>query len=393
MNEITNFISCKYQNKTEMTENAFNKTPRIVTASFFLLFAILLFYSIIIAKSFFSPLILGAIFSYLVYPLVRFLENKARFPRALANIISIFLLVGILTFAVFILYKNALLLTRDIPALIDKAHSNIDQLGQFIENYFGYTVESQNLLIHDAINDIFNLSGNFTKSVFRGTTSTIFTLGMIPVFMFYMLYYREKFYKFIIMAAPSKREEDARNIMKRISFIVPRYVGGLFTVVLILSVLNSLGLWIVGVKYAILFGIISALFNLIPYFGTWIGASIPFTFALLTGDTPGLAVWVLLLFVIIQFLENNILTPNITGNYVSLNPLFTILLIIIGGMVWGIVGMFVVIPVGAVIKIIFEQSKALKPYAYLIGADAENRQRAVWRQKLILKSKRSIRKI
>ena len=194
------------------------------------------------------------------------------------------------------------------------------------------------------------------------------------------------------MAVPSEKEEDTRNIIRKISHVTPKYVGGVFTVVMILCVLNSFGLWIVGVKYAILFGIISALFNLIPYFGTWFGASIPFMFALLTGDSPNLALGVLLLFVIIQFLENNILTPNITGSYVNLNPFVTILLIIIGGTVWGIIGMFVVVPIVAMIKIIFEHSKSLKPYAYLIGADDENRRKAVWRQKLIIKSKRTIRK-
>ncbi len=116
-------------------------------------------------------------------------------------------------------------------------------------------------------------------------------------------------------------------------------------------------------------------------------------FALLTGDSPRLALGVIMLFVIIQFLENNILTPNITGSYVNLNPFFTILLIIIGGIVWGIIGMFVVVPVAAMFKIIFEHSKSMKPVAYLMGADTENRKKAIWRQKLIIKSKRTIRKL
>jgi len=367
-----------------------NKPPRIITLTFVLLFIILFFYGIILAKGFLSTLILGVIFSYLIFPLVNFLEKKAHFPRALANLISILLLLGVLSMVIFIMYRNFGRITQDMPALVQQAHHNIDQLGEFIESTFGYTVQSQNLLIHDSVNNMFNTSSEFTKSVFKGTTSTLFTLGLMPVFMFYMLYYREKFYKFILMAVPSEREEDARQIIRRISHVTPRYVGGVFTVVLILSVLNSFGLWIVGVKYAILFGIISALFNLIPYFGTWIGASIPFTFALLTGDSPHLALGVIILFVIIQFTENNILTPNITGSYVNLNPFVTILLIIIGGTVWGIIGMFVVVPVAAMLKIIFDHSKSMKPYGYLIGADMENRKKAVWRQKLIVKSKRTI---
>jgi predicted PurR-regulated permease PerM len=371
----------------------FSKTPRIINLTFFILFIILFFYGIIVAKSFFSTLILGIIFSYLIFPLVKLLENRAHFPRVLSILTSVILFLGIVSFALFILYRNIGLITQDLPALVEKAHGNIDQMGSFIESTFGYTVAMQNLMIHDTINNILNLSSNFTQSVFKGTTSTVFTMGLMPVFMFYMLLYREKFYKFILMAVPQNKEDDARNIIKKITQITPRYVGGVFTVVMVLCILNSFGLWIVGLKYAILFGIISALFNLIPYFGTWIGASIPFMFALLTGDSPNLAVGVIVLFVIIQFLENNILTPNITGSYVNLNPFVTILLIIIGGSVWGIIGMFVVVPVAAMIKIIFEHSKSLKPYAYLLGADEENRKKAVWRQKLIIKSKRTIGKI
>jgi len=279
-----------------------NKPPRIVTLTFVLLFIILFFYGIIVAKGFLSTLILGMIFSYLIFPLVNFLEKKAHFPRVLANMLSIILLLGILTLVAFIMYRNIGRITQDMPALVEQAHHNIDQLGAFIESTFGYTVQSQNTMIHESVNNMFNTSSNFTKSVFKGTTSTLFTLGLMPVFMFYMLFYREKFYKFILMAVPAEKEDDAVQIIRKISHVTPRYVGGVFTVVIILTVLNSFGLWIVGVKYAILFGIISALFNLIPYFGTWIGASIPFTFALLTGETPHLALGVIVLFVIIQFL-------------------------------------------------------------------------------------------
>ncbi len=115
----------------------FNKTPRIVTLTFFLLFTILFFYGIIVAKSFLSALVLGMIFSYLLYPLVNFLELKARFPRVLANIVSILLLIGVLTLAIFIMYKNVGIITADMPSLLTKAHHNIDQLGLFAESAFG----------------------------------------------------------------------------------------------------------------------------------------------------------------------------------------------------------------------------------------------------------------
>lgn len=155
--------------------------------------------------------------------------------------------------------------------------------------------------------------------------------------------------------------------------MVQRYIGGVFIVVLVLSVLNSFGLYVVGIKYPIVFGLISAFFNFIPYFGTWIGAAIPLLFTLLTGDSIQLALGVLILFAIIQFTENNILTPNITGGYVDINPLITILSIIVGGMVWGIVGMIVVLPVVATIKIVSEHTPSMQAIAYLISNQQERK--------------------
>jgi predicted PurR-regulated permease PerM len=116
-----------------------------------------------------------------------------------------------------------------------------------------------------------------------------------------------------------------------------------------------------------LFGVISAFFNFIPYFGTWIGAFFPFMFALLTGDSPNLALWVLAFFALIQFIENNILTPNITGGYVRLNPFITILGLIAGGMVWGVAGMLLVIPFLASLKIVFENFDSTKALAFILA--------------------------
>jgi predicted PurR-regulated permease PerM len=160
-------------------------------------------------------------------------------------------------------------------------------------------------------------------------------------------------------------------------------MGGATVVVLILSVLNSLGLYIIGLKFAILFGVISALFNYIPYFGTWIGAFFPFMFALLTGDSPRLAIGVFLLFLIIQFTENNILTPNITGGYVRLNPFVTILALIAGAMVWGVAGMLLIIPFIASLKIIFDHFESTKPLAFILARPEND---AYWRRVKKIKS-------
>ncbi len=337
-----------------------------------LAFVILFFYSIIVARHLLMVLTLAVLFSYLLYPLVVRLE-MIRFPRFLANLTAILLLFSIFTGVIFLMYKQVETLLGDLPALKSKALQNIDQMEVYIESISGLEVHKQHQWLKENVNNLFESGSRFLSVTFTATTSTIAKMFLLPVFIYYMLFYRQKFFIFLLRIIPADKKSVAVVIMKRISQMVQRYIGGVFIVVLVLSVLNSLGLYIVGIKYPIIFGLISAFLNFIPYFGTWIGGSIPLLFALLTGDSIQLALGVLILFAIIQFTENNILTPNITGGYVDINPLITILSIIVGGMVWGIIGMVVVLPVVATIKIISEHTPSMKAVAYLISNQQERK--------------------
>jgi predicted PurR-regulated permease PerM len=145
------------------------------------------------------------------------------------------------------------------------------------------------------------------------------------------------------------------------------------TVVIILAVLNSVGLIIIGIENPFVFGIISACFSFIPYFGTFIGGSIPFIFSLLTSDSPFMAFKILIFYVIIHTIENNILSPNIVGNSLRLNPLVIIVGIIGGGMVWGIPGMFAIVPLLAMLNIMSENVIKLHAYSFLLGPSGTRR--------------------
>ena len=141
---------------------------------------------------------------------------------------------------------------------------------------------------------------------------------------------------------------------------------------IILIGLNSLGFYLIGVKYALLLGFVAAFFNLIPYLGTVIGYGIVFLFVLAT-QTPAIALSVVGQFFVVQFIENNILTPNITGSYVEINPLVIIFSLIAGGMIWGLPGMFMVIPYLAMMKIVCENIPSLKPIGFLLGTRGTER--------------------
>jgi predicted PurR-regulated permease PerM len=349
-----------------------SRLPSAQKFSFFLLSIILVFYVLITAKLFLYPLALGVLFGYLLYPLANFLE-KRRLPRILSILISILLLLTVVTFTVLFVYRKLGAFVGDFPTFRAKAFNRIDELEGTISEMFGIANLQLTDFLRSRVTGMFDAGSNFFNKVFTATTGTLFRLGILPVFIFLFLYYRTKFAWFIMKIVPRDKQMLTLQVLREVSKVASRYMGGIFTVVFVLCILNSFGLYLAGIRYAITLGVIAAIFNFIPYFGTIIGYSIPFVFALLTGDSAQPAFKVLLVFLIVQFTENNILTPNIVGNYVKINPFIIILGVIAGGMVWGIPGMFVVIPFLAILRIISEHIPSLHPYVYLLGTGGTRR--------------------
>jgi predicted PurR-regulated permease PerM len=190
---------------------------------------------------------------------------------------------------------------------------------------------------------------------------------MQPVYVFLFLYFRTKFAYFILQMAGRNNRLITIRVLREIATVVTRYMLGVTSVVLILCFCNSMGLLIIGIKYPLLLGVISALFSFIPYFGNFIGGSIPFLFALLTEDSGVYALRIVVFVYIIHFFENNILSPNIVGNNIRLNPFVIILGLIAGAMIWGLPGMLVTIPFLAMVNVIMKAIPGLQPYAYLMG--------------------------
>lgn len=342
--------------------------PFVKRATFFLLFTILFFYCLIIARSFFYPICLAIVFSYLLYPLGRFLE-KHRVPRIAANFVCLIVAFAIITFVVFFISSQLEVFVQEFPMLKIKAITNIDKIALGLENEIGVSSQVQKLWLKSRIEGLFESGGKFFSTAFNATAGTLVALGILPVYVFFFLYYRNKFKEFFLLIVPDRIHDKSHKILDEVSYVTKRYMTGITTVVFILCFVNSIGLIIVGIDYPVLLGIISAFFNFIPYFGTLIGGLIPFLVALITMDSPQYAVGVAVLFLFIQFLENNILTPNITGGNVKLNPLVTILSIIVGGLVWGVPGMFLSVPFLAMFKIVCDHVEPLQPISFLLGTE------------------------
>jgi predicted PurR-regulated permease PerM len=340
--------------------------PPIAKLVVIMLFWILLYFFLTTFRNFLYPVFLGIMFAYLLYPIAKFFEVRG-IPRIPSNLIAIFIGIIVLGGSTFFIYKELQILLQDIPSLEAKANKNIDIIFSQIESQFGQISKEQEMTVKSLLSGFFDTGSENLYRYLSATAQTVFTIFIMPVYVFFLLYYRNKYFYFTMMLIQPKRHAIAEKTIRELSKVVKKYMSGIAIVVLILCFVNSLGLYVIGVKFALLFGIIAAVWNFIPYFGTIIGYSFPFVMALLTGDGPGTAIGVVILFVVVQFTENNILTPNITGGQVRVNPFFVILGVLIGNIVWGVPGMFIMVPVLAVIRIVCENIPQLKPWAYLIG--------------------------
>jgi predicted PurR-regulated permease PerM len=336
--------------------------------TYFLLSIILLLYGLIMARDFLYPLAFGILLSYLLYPIVNYLEKKGM-PRFLSILIPIVIaLVLFVVLAIFIL-KRISLFMDELPYFREKTIAHIEAVQRYIESEFGIPGERfKNFLVAQ----IFEI-GTQSGKIFSSTTGTIFVILMQPVYVFLFLYYRTKLAYFFLKMFGRQHRLIVVGVLRDIANVVTRYMLGMATVVIILCFFNSIGLLLIGIQYPLLLGVISALFSFIPYFGNFMGGTIPFIFALLTEDSQVYALRIAIFFYIVHFFENNILSPNIVGNHIRINPFIIILGLIIGAMVWGIPGMLVVIPFLAMLHIVLQKVPGMQPYVYLLGIRGTSR--------------------
>lgn len=333
----------------------------------FILIPVIFIYGIVQARDFLYPIAFGLLFAYLLFPLVNFLEMH-HFHRILAILSGIILALGVVGIIFFLFYKQLINMFDDFGTLRKSAIENIEALQQNLETVFGLRDNRIEEFLKLQVNNFMGEEKGGIQKLFSTTTGTLLRLFILPIYVFLFLFYRTKFAYFILKMVKRKNKPIAIKILRDISTVAARYMGGMTIVVLTLCFINSTGLLIIGVDYAILLGIISAFFNFIPYFGTFMGGSIPLVFVLLTTDDPlHYGLQVIILYVIVQFTENNILTPNIVGGNVKINPFFIIVGLVVGAMVWGIPGMLVIVPFLAIMRIIFNNIPSMAPYAFLLG--------------------------
>lgn len=313
---------------------------------------------IIVAKDIVVPLAFAAFLSVVMLPAIRKLERKKIGTGLSISIVLIgtVLIVGLL---IWLVVDQVVGLINDLPNLQSKFETSVNQLSRTLRRDFGISTSEQNKLLGESARNISVYLGDILIS----TTNTLSILVQIPIYIFLILIYRDKFKDFFLSLIPGDEEFVWKKDMER---VIQGYISGLTLVTLIIAALNCLGLLFLGIDHAIFFGILSGVLTIIPYVGIIIGALFPVIMALITKDSAWYALGVVIVFFIVQFLEGNFITPRITGSKVSINALAAIVALLIGGKILGIAGMILAVPAIGVFKILLSHSQHLKPFVILL---------------------------
>ena len=343
------------------------KIPFYIKLSYSMISLIAITYIFYIGSNILVPILLGFIFAVLVLPIVHFLDHKLHFPNVLSSTIAVIIFVTfILGIFAFLSYQ-----INDIVndfAEIGKAITVfIDKIQHYIRTTFHISLWEQRKYIDDMTQDSVTKGPYTIGTALLSITDTILNIALIPIYTFLILLYRNHFILFLTKLFRKEYHAKLQEILTQIKETVQGYVLGLIIEMITVSVLTSIGLYFIGVKYIILLGLITGILNLIPYIGILVAGVLTIISSLSATTEISLVLGVIIVNIIVQIIDNNILVPMIINTKVQINAFVSIIGIIIGGQIAGIAGMFLAIPILAIIKIIFDRIEAVEAWGYLMG--------------------------
>lgn len=292
--------------------------------------------------------------------------------------VCIILLLAIAFLFFQLLINSFSLLHKKFVISEEKILDKLGELVYYFEGLFGIDAEQQEDLIsklyESLIQDIFPL---VNETVFQSAISMIIIL-LVPIFVGLILYYREILVKFVLAIVPKNRIDDVKSSINEMTYIYFRFAKGMVLVYFIVGILNSIGFLAIGLPNAIYLGLLASLLTFFPYVGIMIGGSVAIIVAWTTFDTAWQPLAVVGILSVVQYLEANLIFPLAVGHQLKINPLATLIAIIVGGIIWGGAGMILFVPFIAILKTLADRIEELKPLAILIGEAEKKEKKPIW---------------
>lgn len=333
-----------------------------------LLFTVLISIVLYFGQTLFIPLSFSMLISFVLYPLCKWMEKKGinKIVSIFLSISTVFLLFGAISYLLFTQIEGFL---QEWQAFRTKLSESLMQLFTFLEQRYGINTVGLARLPK-------NLIDNSGTQVFNSLISTAYSISMslfffiiIPVFSTLILYYRQMLTNVLYKLFPKNKKKSIHEILIQTIHTYYSFVKGMLLVYLIVGVLNSIGLAIIGIPNPIAFGFIASILTFIPYIGIIVSSLLPMAISWITFDSMWYPMMIILVFTIVQLLEANIIFPFVVGNRLKINPLVIIIVIIMGGILWGAAGLILFIPFVSIIKLIADRTESLKVLSLLLGGN------------------------
>ncbi|MEO3405676.1 AI-2E family transporter [Mucilaginibacter sp. CAU 1740] len=334
---------------------------------------IALVWIVIIAKEILSPLIFSCLFSILLLPFAALLENKLRIPRSAASMLAVLSLLACIGGLLYVIGSQVSDLASDWPQFQNQLHKTQNDVMEWIGSSFHVTRHKQLTFVTNTTNKVVASGGSVVGATLLSLSGMLLFLVFTFIYTFFFLLYRKLIMRFLESVFEEDNKKVVHDIVEKVQFMIRKYITGLLIEMAIVATVVSVAFMILGVKYAILLGLITGLFNIIPYIGIFTALVLSAAVTFATSPEQITVIYVIITLVVTHLIDSNILLPLVVGSKVRINALITVLGVIIGEMVWGIPGMFLSIPVIAVLKIIFDRVESLKAWGIILG-DEEPKQ-------------------
>jgi len=320
----------------------------------------------VIGSDIIMPVIMAFFVCIMLAPIYRFLR-KHKFPEALAIVIPILLVAIFVGLIVWFLTVQIGILAADFPQIKKNVSTHLQSLSEWVSSISHYSTKDQLTFINKKSNDLLAMAGGLASGAAVTLSSVFVFVGLLPIYIYLILFYKDILLRFVFMWFKPDHHPKVKDAIYETESIIKSYLVGLLIQITYMTFLLGGLLLLFGIQHALLIGVIFAILNLIPYVGALIGniIGVLLTITASTSLTP--VITVLAVIAAVQFLDNNILMPRIVGSKIKINALVAILGVIIGGSIAGVSGMFLSMPIIAVLKVIFDRTEMFKQWGVLFG--------------------------
>jgi predicted PurR-regulated permease PerM len=314
------------------------------------------------AKDFLIPLSIAGMLATLLLPFCKWMELK-KIPRSVAVFFCMLVLISALSTIGFMLGWQIAELANDIAIIKERTVTSAEQMQQYIFDHFGITRLEQTQILKNQQATITNMISSIAGSL----TSVFTSLVVVLMYVFLLLYYRTHLKNFLLKLSSPANREATEEVILRSMHVSQQYLVGMGKMIFLLWVLYGIGFSLLGVKNALFFAVLCGLLEIVPYVGNLTGTLLTVLVSVVNGADVSLVLGILVIYSLVQFFQGWVLEPLILGPQVKINPLFTIVALVLGELIWGLPGIILAIPLTAIVKILCDHIDSLKPYGFLIG--------------------------